>query len=197
MANTKRFARKITVQAPPPNASPMRTRRRGFAIVELMIALVLSGFVMTMVFYSWKYISDHTFRQQRKTLFQTEADRIAQTIISQIRKSPEVLRMTPTSISFLSPGSLDTIAYEFINGSFRRNETEIWSNDRSARIAQFSIEKENPSLVIDTSNSVPILVTMVFQDRFGNTSTIPLKVRAVMFPDRFTAEPGQLKGWNY
>jgi prepilin-type N-terminal cleavage/methylation domain-containing protein len=173
------------------------TGRHGFTIVELMIALVLSGFVMTMVFYSWNYISNHTITQQRRALFQTEADRIAQTIVFQIRKSPEVLRIASTSIAFLSPDGVDTIVYEFVNGSFRKNNRELWSSDHDARIIQFSIEQERSSPGPDTSNSIPLLLTIGLNDRFGNASVIPLKVRAIVVSDDFVTDAASARAWNF
>jgi prepilin-type N-terminal cleavage/methylation domain-containing protein len=176
----------------------LHKNRRGFVLIELMIALILSGFVMTMVFYSWKYISDHTIMQQRKALFQAEAERIAQLIVLQIRKSPEVVRTAHSSIAFLSPTGLDTIVYEFMNGSFRKNGLELWSSDRDARITQFSIETEHAGLMTDSSNFVTLLLTVGLKDRFGNSSTLPLKVRAALSPDRFTTETGGgSRGWNF
>ena len=171
--------------------------RKGFVLVELMIALVLSGFVMTMVFYSWKYISNHTVTQQRKAMFQTEADRIAQTIAQQIRKSPEVMSIASTSIRFLLPGGADTVAYEFENGSFQKNGAALWQDNGRARICQFDIVKEASSLEADTLTSMTILLTIGFMDRFGNAGVYPIKVRAAVSPDRLNAEYGKVKGWNF
>lgn len=172
-------------------------RPRGFILLELMIALVLSGFVISTMFFAWKYISKHTITQQKKSFFQVEADRIVQSIAQQIRRSPEVMKLTSNSITVLSPGGRDTIVYEFTNGSLRKNNVEVWNDDRSAWITQFSIEKENSELGIDTSSSMTILLTVGLQDRFGNSSVFPLKVRAAIFPERFNRETGGVRGWNF
>jgi type II secretory pathway pseudopilin PulG len=169
----------------------------GFTIIELIIALVLSGFVITMMFQSWKYISNHLLRQQQKTLFQTEAGRIAQTILLQIRKSPEVVKVTSTSIVFLSHTSRDTVTYEFAYGAFLKNDTALWCDDRHARIDRFSIEKENAGPDGDTSNFIPLVITVGFIDRFGNSGAFPLKVRAAVSPDRLSTEAGAARGWNF
>ena len=172
-------------------------RLGGFTIVELMIALALSGIVMSLVFSSWKYISHYTVTQQRKALFQTEANRIAQLIASQIRKSPKVVLKSANSIVFLSPDGLDTIAYEWTSESFKKNNAEMWGDDRSARITQFLIEKENPGIELDSANSIMLLLTLGFKDRFDNESVFPLKVKAVVFPDQFDVKGRSAREWNF
>jgi prepilin-type N-terminal cleavage/methylation domain-containing protein len=180
-----------------PHRSGTVVRRRGFTIVELMIALTLSGFVMSMVFYSWNYISHYTVTQQRKAMFQNEADRIAQLMVAQIRKSPKVVLKSDRSVVLLSPNGLDSIAYEYTEESFKKNNTEIWGDSNSARITQFLIKKEDPGIDIDSAKSVMLLLTIGFKDRFGNESVFPLKVKAAVSPDQFDGKGSREREWNF
>jgi prepilin-type N-terminal cleavage/methylation domain-containing protein len=172
-------------------------RRRGFTIVELLIALTLSGFVMSMVFYSWNYISHYTVTQQRKALFQSEANRIAQLIVAQIRKSPKVVLKSEMSVIFLSQSGLDTIAYEWTSETLKKNNVEIWCDSNSARLTQFSIKKEDPGIDIDSTKSTMLLLTIGFKDRFGDESVFPLKVKAAVSPDQFDSKGGREREWNF
>jgi prepilin-type N-terminal cleavage/methylation domain-containing protein len=165
-----------------------------FSLIELMVALSLSGIAVTLVFYSWKYISHHTITQQRKTLFQTDADRIAQSIVAQIRKSPEVVTIAQNTVGFLSQNGSDTITYEFSGGVLRKNNTEVLCNSKGAKITQFSIENEVVPVEIGEPNSIMLILTVGFEDKFGNTSVIPLKVKATLSPERLNMLTGK---WNF
>jgi hypothetical protein len=167
-------------------------------LLELIVALALSGLVMSMVFYSWRYVSNHTLKQQRRTLFQTEADRIVRTLGRELRLSPGVTRIDRNRLSLLRPDGVDTVNYKFEYGAFTKNDTAFWQDDGRARICQFDVEKESVPLDADTLPAITLLITIGFTDRFGDSAAYPLKARverpAGEARDRF-GRGGT--GWNF
>jgi hypothetical protein len=143
-----------------------------------LVATVLGAMAVSLVFFSWNYISRHTIVQQRKSMFQAEADRMAQAIALEIRKSPEVFSWKDNSTTFLSSTGSDTITYGISNGAFLKNEVPVSVVASGAFVSQFSIERENPSDALDASKTIMLSITLVMQDQFGNASTIPIKIRA-------------------
>lgn len=150
---------------------------RGFSILELLVATMLGALATSLVFFSWNYISRHTITQQRKTMFHAEADRLAQAIAQEIRKSPEIISWKDNAITFLSPTGVDTISYGISNGDLLKNEVPVSFAAPGAHVSQFTIERENPSNVLDASKTMTLGITLVMQDNAGNASTIPLKVQ--------------------
>ena len=150
---------------------------RGFTLLEVLVATMLGAMAATLVFFSWNYISHHAITQQHKSMFQAEADRLAQAIAFEIKKSPEVVSWKDNSITFLSSTGSDTIGYELSNGAFLKNNVPVPVVASGAFVSQFTIERENPSNALDASKTIMLSITLVMQDQFGNASTIPIKVR--------------------
>lgn len=150
---------------------------RGFSLLELLVATMLGAIAATLVFFSWNYISRHTIKQQRKSMFQVEADRITQSVAQEIRKSTAVISWKDNSITFLSSTGSDTITYELSNGAFLKNNVPVSLVAPGSFVSQFSIDRENPSNALDASKTIILTMTLVMQDQFGNTSTIPIKLR--------------------
>ena len=163
-------------------------------MLELLIATMLGAMAATLVFFSWNYISQHTIMQQRKSMFQAEADRMAQAIALEIRKSPEVISWKDNSITFLSSTGSDTISYELSNGAFLKNNVPVPMIASGAFVSQFTIERENPSNALDASKTIMLSITLVMQDQFGNASTIPVQVRANFQQDR---QDSFTRKWNF
>jgi prepilin-type N-terminal cleavage/methylation domain-containing protein len=167
---------------------------RGFTLLELLVATMLGAMAATLVFFSWNYISQHAITQQRKSVFQAEADRMAQAIALEIRKSPEVLSWKNDGIVFLSSNNADTITYEFQSGDLFRNAVIVSCMAQAARITRFSIDADALAGQASASNTANLIVTLGMEDGFGNSSTIPLQVR-VNFPnDRLDSLTGK---WNF
>jgi hypothetical protein len=155
--------------------------------------MALCGFAMTLVFYSWNYISNHTMVTQKKTMFHVEADRLAQSIAAELRKSPEVISLGENKTIFLSAGG-DTVTYEFTNGVLLKNGNAMQCTSTGAHIAQFSIEKES-GLADDTGlKTTMITLTEAMEDSSGNHSVISLKVRIAFQQNRADGSPRQ---WNF
>jgi prepilin-type N-terminal cleavage/methylation domain len=166
----------------------------GFSLLELLVAMALSIMVVTLVFFSWNYITRHTITQQQKSLFQAEADRVAHAIALEIRKSPEVISWKNDRIVFLSSNNPDTITYEFSNGNLLKNEAVVPCNAQTAHITSFSIEGDAVERQLSASNSVSLVVTLGMEDGFGNSSTVPLHVRANFPLDR---QDSLTRKWNF
>jgi type II secretory pathway pseudopilin PulG len=166
-------------------------------LVELIVALVLAGMVMSMVFYSWRSISNHTIKQQRKTLFQAEADRIVRTLDRELRRSPGVMPVGANRVKLLRPEGSDTVDYNFEYGVFKKNDTAFWQDDGRARISRFDVEKEAAPMGEDTLSTVTLLITIGFTDRFGDSAEYPLKVRVERLPDWSGGGLGRGGGWFF
>jgi type II secretory pathway pseudopilin PulG len=170
-------------------------------IVELIVALVMAGMVMSMVFYSWRYVSNHTIKQQRKTLFQAEADRIVRTLERELRRSPGVKPvggdLVKNRVKLLLPGGVDTVDYNFEYGVFKKNDTAFWNDDGRARISRFDVEQEALSRDEDTLSTVTLLITIGFTDRFGDSALYPLKVRVERPVDWADGALGRGGGWFF
>jgi len=156
----------------------------GYTLIELMVATILVAFAVSLVFMSWNYMSRYTILQQRKSIFQAEADRIDCSIITEIRNSPEVISWNDNAIRFLSSINADTVSYEYTDGTVLRNGSNIPSVARTAHITQFSIESDHDYIGTTTDNSVMLVVTIGIQDNFNNSSVTPLIVKINMPNDR-------------
>ena len=170
---------------------------RGFSLLELTIAILLSGLVISMVFYAWKYVSIHTIKQQQKTIFQSEADLIVQIIERDLRKSAGVVKLSSNRVVFLLPGGIDTVSYKLENGQFSKNDTVIWHDDNRARLCQFDIAVEAPPVGADSAAPINLSLTIGFTDRFGHSAVYPLKMRTDGPPGGFGALSGRQGGWNF
>jgi len=165
----------------------------GYSLLELMVAMALCAAAMALVFYSWNYISRHSIVQQRKTMFQADADRIAKSIAAELRRSPEVLTLRPDGAVFLAAGGVDTVTYAFTNGVLSKNNTPVPFVAPGVRTTQFSIEKEGGAPDV-TAKTTMVTVTVGMEDSFGNTSLIPLKVR-IAFQEHPDENPTHK--WNF
>ncbi|MGB7566819.1 MAG: prepilin-type N-terminal cleavage/methylation domain-containing protein [Chitinivibrionales bacterium] len=167
---------------------------RGFTLLEVLVATMLGAMAISLVFFSWNYISQHAIVQQRKSIFQAEADRMAQTIAMEIRKSPEIISWRNDKIVFLSSSAPDTITYEFSNGNLLKNAIIVPCISPTAYISRFSIEGDADEGQLPASNSVSLVVTLGMEDGFGNASAIPLRIRA-NFP--INSQDSLTRKWNF
>ena len=132
--------------------------------------------------------------QQRKSMFQAEADRMAQAIALEIKKSPEVISWRNDKIVFITSNKADTNVYEFSNGNLLKNATIVRCMSHTARITGFSIDEDGLAGHAPASNSVALVLTLGMADGFGNASTIPVQVRANFPQDRLDS---LTRKWNF
>jgi prepilin-type N-terminal cleavage/methylation domain-containing protein len=167
---------------------------RGFTLLELIVAMALCAFALSLVFYSWNYISNHTIVQQRRSLFQAESDRIAQSIAAEMRKSPEVISLSTNRVTMLAANGADTVTFEYSNGVLLKNNAPVSCLLAGGRVTQFLIEKEGAAESNPASTYATITLTFRMENNFGDVSQIPLKIR-VALPQNPADEA--LRQWNF
>lgn len=149
----------------------------GFSLLELLVAMALSGMVVTLVFFSWNHITHHTLTQRQKSMFQAEIVRVSEAIAAEIRKSPEVLSWKDNAITFIAPNGVDTVTYEQAYNGFMKNGAPLSLIVPGAFISQFMVAPESPGDALDASKTVMLSISLTMQDNFGNSGVIPLQVR--------------------
>jgi hypothetical protein len=172
----------------------VRQCRPGFTLVELAVAVSTSAIVIGTIFFGWTAINRHVAENQRKALFQLEARRVATTIASQIRRSPQVLAWYGSGITFISPTSADTLTYEWYGTEMRRNDTPLVVISPTARITDFSIEEES-SGNSQAQFGVLLHIRMKMEDDFGNETAYLQDV--AISPPREEDTKDKKKGWNF
>jgi prepilin-type N-terminal cleavage/methylation domain-containing protein len=166
----------------------------GFTLLEVIVAVALAGFTMSLVFFSWNYILHHTITQQHRSLFQAEAGRLAQSIASELGKSSEVTSIQTGKIIFLLSNTTDTSYYEFVNGTLLKNNKPVPIVSPGAYINLFSIEKEQNESRSENLFSM-ITMTIGMHDNFNDSSVISLKIR-IAYPESSTGGSVE-QNWNF
>jgi prepilin-type N-terminal cleavage/methylation domain-containing protein len=175
----------------------------GHTLIELIVALSISGIVITMALFSWTFISRHTTIQKRKSIFYSQAEMTASLIVNDLRTSPAILSINDHAITFVARTNGDTVTYEFTGDSLRKNRIGVPLVAEGANVVQFSIEKRSVTTEDPIRKSLPgkkredilLIVTLGMQDRTGLTSLLPLQVK-VRSPDEPTGGYGNNR-WNF
>ncbi|GEM_PF-5174211 len=148
-------------------------RRKGFTIVELTVAVLLTSIVVTIVYATWNGMNRHIYSRERRTRLQNECDRISQGIIAQMRRADDVISWDRTSIRYTASG--DTVAWSFDGNVLWNNGTEI-KPMRGGRVCAFSLENSN-----DNEESKPWLFSLTLSlvsmanDTATNRSTVMVR----------------------
>lgn len=168
---------------------------RGVTLIELAVAISMSAIVVGVVFYAWNTINIHIINNSRKAVFEVEARRIAGSIVSQIRRSPEVISWHSNGITYISPDAGDTVTYEFFNQELKRNDTMLVNIAQKARITDFRIEPEESGTPSEGHFDVLLHVMLSMEDDFDNRTDIRMDV-AVKRPEEEDNKEGR-DGWNF
>lgn len=122
---------------------PYKTRllwRKGFTIVELTVAVLLTSIVVTIVYATWNGMNRHIYSRERRARLQNECDRIAGGIIAGMRRADDVISWDRTSIRYTTSG--DTVAWSF-DGSVLWNSGREVRPMRGGEVCAFSLENNN------------------------------------------------------
>jgi prepilin-type N-terminal cleavage/methylation domain-containing protein len=179
------------------------TKTPGFTLVEALVALSISGMIITMTLFSWTFISRHTTIQKRKSMFFSQTETLASLIVNDLRTSPAILSINDHAITFVARINGDTVTYEFTGDSLRKNRIGVPLVAEGANVVQFSVEKRSVTTGDPIRKSLPgekredilLIITLGMQDRTGLTSLIPLQVK-VRSPDEPTGGYGNNR-WNF
>jgi prepilin-type N-terminal cleavage/methylation domain-containing protein len=157
----------------------------GITLIELIVALVISGIVISGAMFSWTFISRHTTLQKRKSAFFAQTELAASLIANDIRTSPHVLFFDDNAITFVARNGGDTLTYRLTGDSLRKNDTAQRFFSEGATVVRFSIEKDKswplpatgPAGEPAQPQDIVLIITLRTQDRTGITSEIRSSVK--------------------
>jgi prepilin-type N-terminal cleavage/methylation domain-containing protein len=149
---------------------------RGFSLIELVVAIVMSTLVLGAAFSAWVLVNKHTVSGKRKAVLQAETDRMVRTIASQIRTAPAVVAWTDRSITMIAAGSGDTLVWAFDGDSLSHNDTMVRISSPRARVTDFHIAD------LTEGNTSPrgalLSVSLTMRDDFGDESRVSMQAAA-------------------
>jgi prepilin-type N-terminal cleavage/methylation domain-containing protein len=180
-----------------------RARTGGLTLIELVVALFISGIVISAAMFSWTFISRHTTLQKRKSAFYAQTEQAAALIVNDIRTSPHVLFFDDNAITLVARNGGDTLTYRLTGDSLRKNDIAVRFFSEGATPVKFSIEKDKSASSSSTGpasdprapQDIIIVITLRTQDRTGLTSEIRSSVKI-----RYAEEEGNVNNkfkWNY
>jgi len=184
--------------APRPDVRPRHhpipaLHNRGFTLVELVIAIVMTALVVTSALYAWQSVAKHTTNERRKSILESELDAYARALVMQIRQSPRVLGYDENSISFVSAATGNACEYRFTNDTLYQDGIPVALAAQAARLNQFLVRPGDDSQ-LSGQKKILLLVTLRAEDTFGNSRTASLSV-AIDQPPVDTLSGGG--SWNW
>jgi prepilin-type N-terminal cleavage/methylation domain-containing protein len=182
--------------------SKRRYSRNGFTLVELVVAMVISGIVITMALVSWAFISRHTTLTRRTSEFRAQAEQASFIVVNGVRTSEKVLSFDRSAITFVAAKSGDTVSYSFANDSLRKNGTPVRFVQDNVAVVKFLVEKNEaasaPSAgqlaAPDEPRDMVLTITLGVRDRAGALSEIPSEVKVRFAPAR---DPYGTRGFSF
>ena len=185
------------------NRSSRCAGKGGLTLIELVVALVISGIVISLAMFSWTFISRHTTLQKRKSAFYAQTEQAAALIANDIRTSPHVLLFDDKAITLVARNNGDTLTYRLDGDTLRKNDAAVRYFSEGATVARFSIERDKtwPAPAVGPPGSPPepqdmvLIITLRTRDRTGLTSEIRSSVKI-----RYAEEEENVNNkfkWNY
>jgi hypothetical protein len=140
-------------------------------MVELLVAIVASSFVVFVVLYMWNNINRHMATSKSKTQLEAEANRLGDLLTNTIRRSPEILEFDEQSITIINPNDTDTVTYSFADTSIYINETPLTFNIPSTKVTYFLIKDLNEGTGI-AERHVLLNIDLKIENNLGDTASI-------------------------
>lgn len=157
------------------STKPMKlSAASGFTLIELMVAIAVSALVILLATGAWIAVSRHTIRLDRVRLLESETLRIANTLASQIRRSPEVIEARGDRIWLVAPITSDTLLYEKRGANLERNREVLPFRSSSIQLCEFSIEDRTPRSSLRHSLRLLRLTVCLENDR-GERSMVSVQ----------------------
>jgi prepilin-type N-terminal cleavage/methylation domain-containing protein len=157
--------------------------KKGLTLLELIVTISISTIILTLVLSSWNYLNQHVSHQENKGIIRDETARVAEELMLKLRRTPGVLRFTPTSITLLSHNSNDTLEYAFDGNNLTRNEVPVTFGVHGGSITSFYVH----SKTAETLEYLLLEVTISSKDNWSNYDTSRFVVNAkngsVVSPD--------------
>jgi hypothetical protein len=108
-------------------------------------------------------------------ILESETQRIGKQIISEIRRSPEILLWNTNTISFISAINKDTVTYSFEDGILLRNHEPVHPNAYSAKVTTFSLSQTSDIGTAGISDKL-LELNIGISNLFNDSSSTRMKV---------------------
>lgn len=148
---------------------------RGVTLVELLAAMAISAIVIGLVFYSWQSFERYTIKNNQRSEFLSEVDRIAQNVTASVTRSSQVYIWDEHSIvcAGTREADADTLHYAVIDSMLSCNGRPLTTTASSLRVFGFDIA-ESPDRISQSPGTL-LQITITARDRFGNATTLTRK----------------------
>lgn len=174
----------------PPATFAAPVASRGFTLVELLVAIVMTSFVVASVFFSWNRINTHISKQRRQSLFLSDITTFANSLAIQVRTSPKIIYYDETTIEFI-PRHQDTpVRYQFSYDELLKNDQPVRLSSQGAIITDFLIESD--AYYEEDLPMILLNLTIHAENSFGDTHEIT--VSAAVEPPKDDEDDG---GWGW
>lgn len=144
-------------------------------LIELIVAVSMAAVAITVVYFSWNFITVHTSKRTRYALLQSETNRIAHSIVSQIRRTPELIHWDEHQVVFIGPQNSDTIHYSYDGTGLVQNGRPLPIVTNGARIVEFKLRDSSEGT--DDSKHLFLELSLVMVCDQSDTSRIILAVK--------------------
>jgi len=167
---------------------------RGVTLVELVVALSISGIVISLVMFSWTFVARHTETQKRKAQFHAQSELVASIVANDVRRASQVISFNENSITLVAPTG-DTVSYCLRNDSLIKNDSIPQPISDNAKVTKFSVEAEGQASTTSSGAQNAMLdITLGTQDISGIASEIRNRVNVQLSSD--SAGRAE-RSWNY
>jgi len=167
-------------------------RTAGFTLLELAVAAMLLGLLFTIMLSVWSSLSHHMTTYRRSAALESEGQRIALAITSEIRRSQSVLSLTDNAIAFVSHRD-DTVTYSFDGSGLYKNGRQMTITARTGRVTRCSFTKDIPGAVVEAPH-ILLVVELELADDFDNTFGMRTQVTA---GEPLSEGDDRIRGWNF
>ena len=148
---------------------------RGVTLIELLAAMAISAIVIGLVFYSWQSFERYTVKNNQRSEFLSEVDRIAQNVTASVTRSPQVYVWDDHSIicAGAREADADTLHFAVIDSMLCCNGRPLSTTASSLRVFGFDIA-EPPDRISQSSGTL-LQITISARDGFGNATSLTRK----------------------
>ena len=160
-------------------------------MIELVVAIFLSSIVVGLVFTTWRSLSNHVYRNERHALLVQAADRIGTAVITEVRRSREVLDAGEGRLRLVAETG-DTVAYELTFDSLLlRNETAVHIGVPGGKVAGFTASRAGEETKFSADRRFLLDIALTLVGAAGDSSRVRLQANAL------AAEAMTGSGWNF
>jgi Tfp pilus assembly protein PilE len=157
--------------------APCNLNFKGYSLMELMVAMVLTTITISSVYYSWNYMNKHVATHSRTALLEKETQRLIHLFANRLMRSTQIIEWDETSAVFVSETGEDTITYKLIGDTVYQNDTPVPILSTQTKIATFSIRDSDESAPVESPFQF-LQLTLKLEHRSGDTASAVLSLKA-------------------